>query len=77
VKTLLANLAIWYLRKKKKSVLIGYELDENKIRCLSNSAYIYDSNINNVSYLCKDGTPFDIPTGKFNVNVPMKEGGIN
>ena len=71
---MLTKLAIWYLRKKKKSVLIGYELDKNKIRCLSNSAYIYDSNLNNVDYLCKDGTPFDIPKGKFNVNVPSKGG---
>jgi hypothetical protein len=60
------SLAIWYLRKKKRSVLIGYKLEEGQVKALNNKAYIFDNNINNIDYRYSDDTPFEIPEGKFN-----------
>lgn len=60
------SLAIWYLRKKKKSVLIGYELEDGTVKALNNKAYIYDNRIKDINYYCSDNTPFEIPEGKFN-----------
>lgn len=70
------SLAIWYLRKCKASVLIGYDLDGNKIRCLYNDAYIYDNSIGDIDYLCKDGSRFEIPEGKFKENVKPVGGNL-
>lgn len=66
------SLAIWYLRKKKRSVVIGYELDGGKVECLYSTAYIYDNNIKDIDYRCSDGTSFEIPEGKFNVSTTSK-----
>ncbi len=63
------SLAIWYLRMRKKSVLIGYELEGGKIKILNNTSYIYDNHINDIDYRCSDDTPFEIPEGKFNIEV--------
>lgn len=64
---MLINLAIWYLRARKKSVIIGYKLRKEEIQALYPVAYIYDNDINldEVSYLDEDGSIFMIPEGKF------------
>jgi hypothetical protein len=62
-------LAIWYLRKRKRSVIIGYMLEDGKVKCLNNKAYIYDNQVKNIDYRCSDDTRFEIPEGKFNKNV--------
>lgn len=63
------SLAIWYLRKRKRSVIIGYKLEGGKVKCLYNKAYIYDNYIEDIIYRCSDDTPFEIPEGKFSINV--------
>jgi hypothetical protein len=61
------QLAIWYLRKKNKSVLIGYQLDGGKAKPLNSKAYVYDNRLNSVDYRSQNDKPFYIPEGKFNI----------
>lgn len=67
------SLAIWYLRKRKKSVLIGYELEGGKVKCLYNQAYLYDNKIGDIDYRCSNDAPFKIPEGKFSVDVTAQQ----
>jgi hypothetical protein len=66
---LFEKLAIWYLRKRKRSVIIGYMLECGKVKSLNNKTYIYDNQVKNIDYRCSDDTQFEIPEGKFKGNV--------
>lgn len=62
---MISRLAIWYLRVRKKSTLIGYEFNGGKMRPLHDVNYIYDNKLTDVDYRSVDGTVFNIPDGKF------------
>lgn len=62
---MLTKLAIWYLRKRKVSVLIGFLTYEALIQQERESAYLYDSNLMNTSYFDYEGNKIEIPEGKF------------
>ncbi|WP_419893256.1 hypothetical protein [Oceanobacillus kimchii] len=62
---MLSELAIWYLRKRKKTVIINVESVGGMLTQLERSAYLYDNRlINTVFYDCED-IPIVIPEGKF------------
>lgn len=63
---MLTKLAVWYLRKRKKSVIIGFTIEGGITRPKYNDIFTFDNNFNGVDYRLTDGTPFDIPSGKFN-----------
>jgi hypothetical protein len=65
---MLTELAVWYLRKKKKSVLINYEINNGVVKCRNNESYLYDNILNNVEYRLSNDKEFVIPDGKFNVS---------
>jgi len=61
------KIAIWYLRKQKRSVLIGYEISNGNVKALNNHAFLYDNTLNDVEYRTSDNYPMSIPNRKFNV----------
>lgn len=63
MKSLLADICVFILRKLNVSVIIGYEVT-GKLTQLKFSGYIYDNTID-AEYVNPDGTAFDIPEGKF------------
>ncbi|WP_374723668.1 hypothetical protein [Calidifontibacillus erzurumensis] len=68
-KNMLKKLAIWYLRKKKCSVLIGYKLSGGQIKALNKDAYTYNNVFDNVDYRLSNDKPYKIPEGKFQVKL--------
>jgi hypothetical protein len=66
---MLSKLAIWYLRKRKKSVMIGYTIEDAKIQANNFDSNIYNNHFKDCDYFTADGNTFEIPNGKFHVNV--------
>jgi hypothetical protein len=64
---MLSNFAVWYLRKRKKSVMIGYEIENGKVKSLNPSSLTYDNFFGDIDYRMCDGKRFIIPTGKFSI----------
>ncbi len=62
---MLTKLAAWYLKKRKKSVLIGYEIKNGYVRSMNDDAFIHGNELINVDYRTSDNKPFLIPKGKF------------
>lgn len=69
------KLAIWYLRKKKCSILIGCKISNGQVKTLSKDNYIFDMVFNNVDFRLNDDTSINIPQGKFQILIPTKENG--
>ncbi|MED4399808.1 hypothetical protein [Metabacillus fastidiosus] len=61
------NLAVWFLRKRKASVLINIKLNGGTAQQLTRNGFIYDCEFNDNKYLLENGRTFDIPEGKFKV----------
>lgn len=60
--------AIWYLRKKRCSVMIGCRIMGGHVQPLHKNSYIYDNRFVNVDFLDKNGKKINIPQeGKFSV----------
>lgn len=69
---LIEKLAIWFLRKRKATVVIGLIVWEGEIQSKSKKAYLYDNVFVDATYYTYDDVPVDIPSGKFSVS--EKEG---
>lgn len=70
---MLTKLAIWILRKQKKSVMIGVEVNGGSVKLLSNCSLIYDSELINIDCLTFDNEQLLIPEGKFNITKKGKQ----
>ena len=70
---MLTKLAIWILRKQKKSVMIGVEVNGGSVKLLSNCSLIYDSELINIDCLTFDNEQLLIPEGKFNITKKVKQ----
>ncbi|WP_042426161.1 hypothetical protein [Geomicrobium sp. JCM 19039] len=64
---MIEKLAIWYLRKRKCSVLINFNIDSGYFQSLMYKTYLFDNALSNVHHLTADGKPLTIPEGKFTV----------
>lgn len=64
---MLTKVAIWYLRKRNVSVLIGFLLKGGAIQQDNEKAYLYDNWNNKTSYYTKSGIKIKIPEGKFKI----------
>lgn len=62
------KLAIWYLRKRKVSVLLNMRVDGGAIQQTTRYGCTYDNHLNNVRYLDKNGKELIIPEGKFKIS---------
>lgn len=64
---MLSKLAVWYLRKKKISVLIGFEVKNGQMKSYNQTCALFDNELYNVEYKTRDNKPFLIPDGKFSI----------
>ena len=70
---MISELCIWYLRKRKKSVLIGYKMKGDTIQALNNDAFVYDNELEDITNKLPDGRTFNFPPGKFSLSTKHGE----
>lgn len=73
---MITKLAIWWLRKRKLTVLIGHDITGGEIKARFNKVYLYDSNLRDAVFKDPYGIPFNVPEGKFAYK-RAKEAGAN
>lgn len=59
------KLAIWYLRKRKVSVLLNMRVEGGTIQQKTRIGLTYHNDLNNAKYLDKNGKELVLPEGKF------------
>lgn len=59
------RIALWYLRKRKVSVLLNMKIDGGTVQQKTRYSCTYDNELTNVKYLDKDGEMVNLPKGKF------------
>lgn len=64
------ELALWYLRKKKATVLMNYKVEGGELTQKSNEGYTYDTDLVESKIYLIDGTEFVPPEGKFKIVKP-------
>lgn len=64
---MLTKLAIWYLRKRKRSVMIGFSVQPYFIQPTNRDAYLYDNRLVNIKYYDCNGDEVVLPEGKFHI----------
>lgn len=69
---MISELAIWYLRKRKKSVMIGMLANGGNIQQNNRNGFLYDNHLCNVKYFTADGHRLDLPEGKFHYELEGK-----
>jgi len=62
---MIIRLAIWYLRKRKVSVLINMKVKDGTVQQKTNKGWTCDNDLHNVRYLDKNGKELVLPEGKF------------
>lgn len=67
---MLTELALWYLRKKKVTVIMNYKVEGGKLTQKTNEGYTYDSDFDNSEIWLNDGSEFIIPEGKYKIERP-------
>ncbi|MDS7057179.1 hypothetical protein NXG04_07755 [Klebsiella pneumoniae] len=70
---MLSRLAVWYLQKRKKSVIIGFHLKEGELHEKNSTTYFYDNTFENIVIKDVNGKVFNIPDGKFLVRYDYKK----
>lgn len=63
------KLAIWFLQKKKVSVIIGFTIEGKEVKAKSkyNDTYTYDNELRGVDYYTTDDRLLVLPEGKFSI----------
>lgn len=69
---MLTSLAIWYLRKRKLSVLIGFEAIDGQVKPQNNRTFVYDNTLRNTVFKSPDGEVLILPEGKFSITRKSK-----
>lgn len=64
------KLAIWYLNKRKVSVLLNMKIEDGTVQQTTNHGCTYNNTLNNVKYLDKNGKELILPEGKFRFEYP-------
>lgn len=72
IKELSTRLAVWYLRKRKVSVIMNVKIETGCIRQLTKTCYIYDNELIDTRYYDFVGAGVALQDGKF-VIVRQKE----
>lgn len=49
---MLTKLAVWYLRKKRVSVLIGWKVKEARLQAMYNNVYVHQNDLHNTIINC-------------------------
>ena len=63
---MLIKLAVWYLRKRKRSVIIGIDL-QGFAKSRNKHCLLYDNKLTDTEFRTYDNWPLMIPEGKFNI----------
>lgn len=69
---MLSNLAVWYLSKRKKSVIIGFETQGGELKSLNQDTYYYDNTFDNTVNKNHDDSLFLVPQGKFKIKITLR-----
>lgn len=64
---MLTKLAIWYLRKRKVSVMMNFYVDDATIVQKSIEGYLYDNSLIDCDYLSSSEKRLILPEGKFHI----------
>lgn len=70
---MLSKLAIWYLRKRKKTVILNVIAKDGSMQQSERSALLYDNCLMDVAYYDYDGNIVTIPEGKFSFEREVKQ----
>jgi len=62
---ILDKIAICFLKQRKISIVIGYEITNGNLKSIYNNSYIYKNILNNVEFKNNDNNKFSVPEGKF------------
>lgn len=54
------KLAIWYLRKRKKSVLIGWDVEDARMQCKHSDSFVFGNTLTDCEFYTKNGNDFPI-----------------
>ncbi|UGO50666.1 hypothetical protein PQE68_gp075 [Bacillus phage vB_BanS_Sophrita] len=67
---MLSRVATWYLRKRKKSVIIGFETTGGEVKSLNQDTYYFDNEFDhNTTIKNYDDSTFLVPQGKFKIKI--------
>jgi len=66
---MLSSLAVWYLSKRKKSVIIGFETTGGEVKSLNQDTYYYNNTFDNTVNKNNDDSIFLVPEGKFKIRI--------
>ena len=70
---MLEKIAIAYLRHKRVSVIIGFEVKTKSIYQLYNKCYLYNNKLEKVKFYDNNKLLFNIPNGKFNLKYTKED----
>lgn len=73
---MITKLAIWWLRNRNLSVLIGHDITGGEIKARFNKVYLYDSIMKDTVFKDSNDNTFNVPEGKFAYK-RVKEAGAN
>ncbi|WP_373757831.1 hypothetical protein [Jeotgalibaca porci] len=62
---MITKLAIWWLRKANKSVVINYVVTQGELQAKQKQSFIYDIDFADALYKDCDGEIVALPSGKF------------
>ena len=62
---MLSELCVWYLRMRKRSVIMNFNITNGNLQPKENKVYLYDNELNVDSYFDVDGEKMCLPKGKF------------
>ena len=64
------KLAIWYLNKRKVSVLLNMKIEGGIVQQTTYHGCTYNNTLNDIKYLDKNGNELVLPEGKFRFEYP-------
>lgn len=70
---MLTKLAIWYLRKRKRSVMIGFSVQPYFIQPHNRDTFLYDNRLTDIKFIDYNGDRFVLPEGRFHIQMGGKQ----
>lgn len=64
---MITTLAIWWLRKTNKSVIINFKMTNGEVQAKERYALIFDNEFTDIVYMDSNGERVTIPSRKFTI----------
>lgn len=74
---MLVKLAIWYLRRKRVSVIMNYRINGGLLKPKQNQSYMYENTFIETEHRYIDNSEMDVPEGNFSFSKPIQRSGEN